>query len=242
MTSIVRSDPVISTLKSIFCFIKTDIPELYKPWTSTSSNHSTLIGAPLFIVISRHGVVFYHDDNKGGLPYYRQTPIQRKVHTISCGFLTDGEEDQLSNSEMEAKDAEFKSTAGLAQMNVYDPEKQSTKFDNILLVADTALQCIKYVPNISCLWRSTRETFSIYKLNLVFDHEQKGADFFPFSLKTGVLSEYQLTATNPVSSKINLIELSQSYKDEIVLSHHNSRKDLSPSRLRSLERQILLHR
>ena len=30
------SDPVISTLESIFCFIKTDILELYKPWTSTS--------------------------------------------------------------------------------------------------------------------------------------------------------------------------------------------------------------
>ena len=39
------SDSVISTHQSIFCFIKTDIPELYKPWTSTSSNHSTLIGA-----------------------------------------------------------------------------------------------------------------------------------------------------------------------------------------------------
>ena len=39
------SDPMISTLESIFCFIKTDIPDLYKPWTSTSSNHSTLIGA-----------------------------------------------------------------------------------------------------------------------------------------------------------------------------------------------------
>ena len=38
------SDPVISTHESIFCFIKTDIPDLYKPWTSTSSNHSTLIG------------------------------------------------------------------------------------------------------------------------------------------------------------------------------------------------------
>ena len=59
-------------------------------------------------------------------------------------------------------------------MNVYDPEKQSTEFDD-LLVADTALQC---VPNILCLWRSPRETFPIYKLNLVFDHEQEGADFF----------------------------------------------------------------
>ena len=90
----------------------------------------------------------------------------------------------------------------------FDPEKQSTKFDDLLLVADTALQCIKCVPNISCLWRSPRKAFSIYKLNLVFDHEQEGADFFPSSLKTGVPNEYQLIATNPVSSKIYLIELS----------------------------------
>ena len=39
------SDPAISTHENIFYFIKTDIPELYKPWTSTSSNHSALIGA-----------------------------------------------------------------------------------------------------------------------------------------------------------------------------------------------------
>ena len=50
-------------------------------------------------------------------------------------------------------------------MNVYDPEKQSTKFDD-LLVADTALQCIKYVPNISCLWRYPRETFFFTSLIL----------------------------------------------------------------------------
>ena len=78
------------------------------------------------------------------------------------------------------KDEKWKSVAGLALMNVYDPEKQSTKFDDLLLVADTALQCTKSVPNISCLWRSPGETFSFYKLNLVFDHEQESADFFPF--------------------------------------------------------------
>ena len=48
------NDSVISTLESIFCFIERNILE---QWTSPSSNHSTLIGAPLFIVISRHGVV-----------------------------------------------------------------------------------------------------------------------------------------------------------------------------------------
>ena len=73
-----------------------------------------------------------------------------------------------------------------------DLEKQSMKFDD-LLGADTALQCIKCVSNISCLWRSPRETF-FHKLNLVFDHEQESADFFSFSLKTGVPNEYQLIA------------------------------------------------
>ena len=47
------SDQVISTVESVCSFVKTDIPELYKPWTSTSSNHSTIIGTPLFICISK---------------------------------------------------------------------------------------------------------------------------------------------------------------------------------------------
>ena len=51
----------------------------------------------------------------------------------------------------------------------------------------------------------------------MFDHEQEGADFFPFSLETGVPNEYQLIATNPVSYKIYLIELSPSYKEAAVL-------------------------
>ena len=157
---------------------------------------------------------FYTDDNKAGLHYYRQTPVQKNVYTVSCGFLKHDKEDQVPDSEMEAKDAKWKSIAGLALMNVYDSEKQSTKFDDLLLVADTALHC---VPNISCLWRSPRGTFPIYKLNLVFDHEQGGDDFFPFSLKTSVHNEYQLIATNPVSYKIYSIESSPSYTEAVVL-------------------------
>ena len=70
---------------------------------------------------------------------------------MSCRLLKDGEEDQVSHSEMKAKDAKWKLIAGLTLRNVYDPEKQITKFDDLLLVADTALQCIRCVPNISCL-------------------------------------------------------------------------------------------
>ena len=114
--------------------------------------------SPLFILTSRHGVVFYTVENKAGLHYYQQTPVQRKIYTVSCGFLKHDEKDQVCDSEMESKNAKWKSIAGLALMNVYDPEKQSTKFGDIFLVAGTALQGIKCVPNISCLW-SPRETF-----------------------------------------------------------------------------------
>ena len=75
---------------------------------------------------------FYTDDNKAGLHYYQQTPVQRKVCTMSCRFLRHDEKDPVSDSEMEVKDAKWKSIAGLALMNVYDPEKQSTKFDDLL--------------------------------------------------------------------------------------------------------------
>ena len=57
-----------------------------------------------------------------------------------------------------------------------------------------------------------------YKLNLVFDHDQEGADFFPFSLKTGVLNKYKLIATNPVSCKIYLIELSHLTKKQLLFA------------------------
>ena len=46
---------------------------------------------------------------------------------------------------MKAKDAKRKLIAGLTLMNVYDPGKQSTKFDDLLLVANTALHCIRCV-------------------------------------------------------------------------------------------------
>ena len=55
---------------------------------------------------------------------------------------------------MKAKDANWKSVAGLALMNVYDLEKQSAKFDDLLLVADTALQCTKHFVFMEVSWRN----------------------------------------------------------------------------------------
>ena len=210
------SDQVILTVDSICSFVKTDIPELYKLWTSTSSNHSSLIGTPLFICISKRGVVFYSDDNKPGIFFYRQTPIKRKIYTISCGCLADEENDPVAHSEIKAKEARWKSIGGLALMNTFNPEKQSTKLDDLLLVADTSLQTIRCIPKVSCLRKSPRETFSVYKLQ-IFDNDESQDDFFPFAVRSGLPNDNQFIVTNPVMAKIYLMQLSPGYKEAAVL-------------------------
>ena len=104
----------------------------------------------------------------------------------------------------------------MALINTFNPEKQSTKFDDILLVADTSLQAIRCIPNVACLWKSPRETFSIYKLR-IFDNDEGQDDFFPFSVRSGLPNDNQFIVTNPVKAKIYLTELSPGYKEAAVL-------------------------
>ena len=167
-------------------------------------------------LISKRGVIFYSDDNKPGIFFYRQTPIQRKIYTISSGCLADEENDLVAHSEIKAKEARWKSIGGLALMNTFNPEKQSTKFDDVLLVADTSLQTIRCIPKVSCLWKSPRETFSMYKLQ-IFDNDESQDDFFPFAVRSGLPNDNQFIVTNPVKAKIYLMQLSPGYKEAAVL-------------------------
>ena len=130
--------------------LRTDVPELYKPWSSTSSDHSTAVGTPLFICISRRGVVFHIDENLSGVFYHKQTLTQREIHKLSQGTLPEGDPDPMGLSEMRAKEATWKSIGGLALMVRY-PVKNVTKFDDVLLIADTELQTIRCVPSLSSL-------------------------------------------------------------------------------------------
>ena len=58
--------------------------------------------SPLFIVISRHGVVFILMTIRLAFITIdrHQSKVQRKVYTVSCGFLKHDEEDQVSDSKM----------------------------------------------------------------------------------------------------------------------------------------------
>ena len=91
--------------------VKTDIPELRRPWFA--ENHRDVI-SPLFIIVSRFGVVFYTDQTKNWIAFYRQTPLPRKLITISGGVSEDTENVPLALEKVNCKLAKWNSVTGLA--------------------------------------------------------------------------------------------------------------------------------
>ena len=215
---------MVDLLKNIPVLVKTDIPELYKPWACSSE----LIGTPLFITISRKGVVFLTDDNILGLFYYRQTPIKQKLYTINKGSLNIDKEDPVTSAGVKAKEAKWLSVSGLALIDKYDRNRNTTKFDDLLLVADTSLQSIRCVQDVSLLWKSPTETFHIYTLDINFDTDHNKETFFPFSLKTCLPNEKQFIVTNPVIGKIYIMEISDSYREAMILQTITDEKIARP--------------
>ena len=55
------SEPVTEACKAVDKVIRTDIPELRRPWFA--DNHNEII-SPLFLAVSKYGVVFYTDESK----------------------------------------------------------------------------------------------------------------------------------------------------------------------------------
>ena len=82
------SDPVIDALKETKHLLKTDIPEMRRPWFA--DNHEK-IGKPLFVTISKEWVVFATDDFYKTVFFYRQCGIPRLPNFIgkSCEGLSD---------------------------------------------------------------------------------------------------------------------------------------------------------
>ena len=102
-------------------------------------------------------------------------------------------------------------------MDKYYRNRNTTKFDDLLLVADTSFQSIRCVQDVSLLWKSPTETFHIYTLDINFDTDHNKETFFPFSLKTCLPNEKQFIVTNPVIGKIYIMEISDSYREAMIL-------------------------
>ena len=69
---------------------------------------------PLFIIVSRFGVVFYTNQTKNWIAFYRQTPLPRKLITISGGVSEDIKNVPLAREKVNCKLAKWNSIAGLA--------------------------------------------------------------------------------------------------------------------------------
>ena len=65
------SSNVINAHMEVASLVKTDVPELCRPWFS--SGHEKF-GSVLFVTVSLDGVVFFTDDTKCALMCYRQNP------------------------------------------------------------------------------------------------------------------------------------------------------------------------
>ena len=70
--------------------------------------------SPLFIIVSRTGVVFYTDQTKNWIAFYRQTPLPRTLITISGGVSEDIENVPPAPDKVNCKLAEWNSITGLA--------------------------------------------------------------------------------------------------------------------------------
>ena len=73
------SDPVIDALKETKHLLRTDIPEMRRPWFAV--NHEK-IGEPLFITISKKWIVFATDDLYKTVFFYRQCGIPCTLNFI----------------------------------------------------------------------------------------------------------------------------------------------------------------
>lgn len=70
------SNNVVDVMEEVQVLVKTDIPEQRRPWFA---DHHDEINKPLFLTISKWGLVFATDDHRRGIFWYRQSGLPRKV-------------------------------------------------------------------------------------------------------------------------------------------------------------------
>ena len=67
-----KEEYYINVCTDVESIIKTDVPELRRRWFSESNDD---IGKPLFVTVSKKGVVFFTDNYSKSIFFYRQNPM-----------------------------------------------------------------------------------------------------------------------------------------------------------------------
>ena len=143
------SKNVTKGLTDIGSIVKTDIPEVLRPWFA--QNHSK-IGSILFVTLSASGIVFCTDDYNQQLFYYRQTPIPRRVVFLTSG-KTEEVEDITPNAPktVSSKKVKWSSISGLTIVPCDEDVNRTHRRKEALLVADQDLHCLGVFKGINTL-------------------------------------------------------------------------------------------
>ena len=194
------SEYVTTACSQIDKIVRTDIPELRRPWFA--EGHSD-ISSPLFLCISKEGVVYFTDDSQQSLSCYRQTPLPRKLISIAKGSVPFNDQGSPEDAvpfapqSIPSDKGRWLSIAGVALTND----------ENHLLVGDSKLGSIRIVETVSRIAHHASWKTSLSKLKVIGNVQR----FHPFAIRTGLPRDEQILITNPVVGVIYLCTLSADY-------------------------------
>ena len=169
------SEPVTTACGQTDKMVRTDDPDLLRPWFA--EGHSD-ISCPLFLAISKAGVVYFTDDSQQTLSSYRQTPLPRRLISIAKGnvFFNDQgvPEDSVpfAPQSIPSDKGRCVSIAGLALTND----------ENYLLVCDSKLGTIRVVKNVYRIAHHPSWKTSLSKLKVIGSTQR----VHPFAIRTGL--------------------------------------------------------
>ena len=143
------SSQVIDSCKEVGQQIKTEVPEIRKPWIA---DFHESIGKPLFIAVSSRGITFVTDDYSQCLFFYRQSTLPRKLTYVGKGTKST-ENDPIPQQYVGSDKSLWHSIAGVTFF----------KNDEYLLVADLGFKSIRVFQGSKML-RNQRKLFPISKL------------------------------------------------------------------------------
>ena len=189
------SEPIIEAYKEVGKIVRTDIPELRRPWFA--ENQATSISSPLFVTVSKNGVVFYTDDTSNSLVCHRQTPLLRKLIVLS--HTASEEEDNVPDApnKVRCDQAKWKEIDGLALCDE----------DCKLIVLDSGFCSIRVIANVGQLWRRPKTVLHIMRLTI----QGNNFNFSPFAISMCRPHSRRALITDPQNGCICLTEISEDF-------------------------------
>lgn len=208
------SSQVIDSCKEVGQLIKTEVPEIRRPWFADS--HES-IGKPLFIAVSGRGVTFITDDYSQCLFFYRQSTLPRKLTYVGKGTKST-ERDPIPQQYVGSDKLHWHSIAGVTFF----------KNDEYLLVADLGFKSIRVFQGSKML-RNQRKLLPISKLcslpnmGLVVRtlNVQNKPSLNPCGISQ-VVSSNLLVVTDPVNKTVEILDMSTDCSTAMCISTINS--------------------